>query len=128
MNMMLKIGLIAVAAVFIALPLRKDKGEFTLLIGLVASIMIFLYVLDKLQIIADFLSGLMDRLPIENSYLAALFKMLGIIYIADFTSNICREAGFGSIGNQIEIFAKLSIVALSIPVLVYLVDVVEGFL
>lgn len=125
---MLKIGLIAVAAVFIALPLRKDKGEFTLLIGLVASIMIFLYVLDKLQIIADFLSGLMDRLPIENSYLAALFKMLGIIYIADFTSNICREAGFGSIGNQIEIFAKLSIVALSIPVLVYLVDVVEGFL
>ncbi len=128
MNMMLKIGLIAVAAVFIALPLRKDKGEFTLLIGLVASIMIFLYALDKLQIIADFLSGLMDRLPIENSYLAALFKMLGIIYIADFTSNICREAGFGSIGNQIEIFAKLSIVALSIPVLVYLVDVVEGFL
>lgn len=125
---MLKIGLIAVAAVFIALPLRKDKGEFTLLIGLVASIMIFLYALDKLQIIADFLSGLMDRLPIENSYLAALFKMLGIIYIADFTSNICREAGFGSIGNQIEIFAKLSIVALSIPVLVYLVDVVEGFL
>lgn len=128
MNMMLKIGLIAVAAVFIALPLRKDKGEFTLLIGLVASIMIFLYALDKLQMIADFLSGLMDRLPIENSYLAALFKMLGIIYIADFTSNICREAGFGSIGNQIEIFAKLSIVALSIPVLVYLVDVVEGFL
>lgn len=125
---MLKIGLIAVAAVFIALPLRKDKGEFTLLIGLVASIMIFLYALDKLQMIADFLSGLMDRLPIENSYLAALFKMLGIIYIADFTSNICREAGFGSIGNQIEIFAKLSIVALSIPVLVYLVDVVEGFL
>lgn len=128
MNMMLKIGLIAVAAVFIALPLRKDKGDFTLLIGLVASIMIFLYALDKLQMIADFLSGLMDRLPIENSYLAALFKMLGIIYIADFTSNICREAGFGSIGNQIEIFAKLSIVALSIPVLVYLVDVVEGFL
>lgn len=128
MNMMLKIGLIAVAAVFIALPLRKDKGEFTLLIGLVASIMIFLYALDKLQMIADFLSDLMDRLPIENSYLAALFKMLGIIYIADFTSNICREAGFGSIGNQIEIFAKLSIVALSIPVLVYLVDVVEGFL
>ncbi len=128
MSMMLKIGLVAVAAVFIALPLRKDKGEFTLLIGLVASILIFLYALDKLQMIADFLSGLMDRLPIENSYLAALFKMLGIIYIADFTSNICREAGFGSIGNQIEISAKLSIVALSIPVLVYLVDVVEGFL
>lgn len=128
MSMMLKIGLVAVAAVFIALPLRRDKGEFTLLIGLVASILIFLYALDKLQMIADFLSGLMDRLPIENSYLTALFKMLGIIYIADFTSSICREAGFGSIGNQIEIFAKLSIVALSIPVLVYLVDVVEGFL
>lgn len=128
MSLMMKIGLTAMAAVFIALPLRKDKGEFTLLIGLVASVLIFLYALDKLQVIVDFLSALMDKLPIDNGYLAALFKMLGIIYIADFTSNICREAGFASIGNQVEIFAKLSIVALSIPVLVYLVNILESFL
>lgn len=128
MSLMMKIGLTAMAAVFIALPLRKDKGEFTLLIGLVASVLIFLYALDKLQVIVDFLSALMDKLPVDNGYLAALFKMLGIIYIADFTSNICREAGFASIGNQVEIFAKLSIVALSIPVLVYLVNILESFL
>lgn len=128
MSMMLKIGLVAVAAVFVALPLRKDKGEFTLLIGLVASALIFFHALGKLQVIADFLSALMDKLPIENTYLAALFKMLGIIYIADFASAICKEAGFGSIGNQMEIFAKLSIVALSIPELVYLVNMLESFL
>lgn len=128
MSLMMKIGLTAMAVVFIALPLRKDKGEFTLLIGLVASVLIFLYALDKLQVIVDFLSALMDKLPVDNGYLAALFKMLGIIYIADFTSNICREAGFASIGNQVEIFAKLSIVALSIPVLVYLVNILESFL
>lgn len=128
MSLMMKIGLTVMAVVFIALPLRKDKGEFTLLIGLVASVLIFLYALDKLQVIVDFLSTLMDKLPVDNGYLAALFKMLGIIYIADFTSNICREAGFASIGNQVEIFAKLSIVALSIPVLVYLVNILESFL
>lgn len=126
--MMLKIGLIAVASVFLALPLKKDRGEFVLLIAVVVSVLIFTHALEKLQMIADFLSALMDKLPIENTYLLALFKMLGIIYIADFASAICKESGFASIANEMEIFAKLSIVALSIPELVYLVNILESFL
>lgn len=31
--------------------------------------------------------------------------------------NICKDAGYAAVGNQIELFAKLSILVLSIPVL-----------
>lgn len=127
MNVMIKIGLIGIAAVFLALPLKKEKGEFTLLIVIAAAALIFLYSIARIQVVADFLSEMAASLPIEKTYLQVLLKMLGITYIADFASSICREAGYGSIGEQMEIFAKLSIITLSIPVLMYMVDVIKSF-
>ena len=126
--MMVKIGLIGIAAIFLAAPLRKDKGEFSMLIVLVAGMLVFVYALARMQTILTFLKELIDRLPIDEAYLTPLFKMLGITYVADFAANFSRESGYSSLAGQMELFAKLSIIALSIPELMYLVDVLEIFL
>lgn len=126
--MMVKIGLIGIAAIFLAAPLRKDKGEFSMLIVLVAGMLVFVYALARMQTILTFLKELIDRLPIDEAYLTPLFKMLGITYVADFSANFSRESGYSSLAGQMELFAKLSIIALSIPELMYLVDVLENFL
>ena len=106
---MIKIGMIGIAAVFLALLLKKEKGELALLVGIVASV----------------LRELMDTLPVDPALLKALLKMLGITYVADFSASVCREAGYGSVAGQIELFAKLSIVALSIPELGVLLRLIE---
>ena len=49
-------------------------------------------------------------------------------YIAEFASGICKDAGYGSLGTQIEIFAKLSILAVSMPILLALLETVKQFL
>lgn len=126
--MMVKIGLIGIAAIFLAVPLRKEKGEFSMLIVLVAGMLVFVYALARMQTILTFLKELIDRLPIDEAYLTPLFKMLGITYVADFATNFSRESGYSSLAGQMELFAKLSIIALSIPELMYLVDVLENFL
>ncbi|MEE0597028.1 MAG: stage III sporulation AC/AD family protein [Agathobacter sp.] len=126
--MMVKIGLIGIAAIFLAAPLRKEKGEFSMLIVLVAGMLVFVYALARMQTILTFLKELIDRLPIDEAYLTPLFKMLGITYVADFAANFSRESGYSSLAGQMELFAKLSIIALSIPELMYLVDVLENFL
>ena len=38
---MIKIGMIGIAAVFLALLLKKEKGELALLVGIAASVLIF---------------------------------------------------------------------------------------
>ena len=126
--MMVKIGLIGIAAISLAAPLRKDKGEFSMLIVLVAGMLVFVYALARMQTVLTFLKELIDRLPIDEAYLTPLFKMLGITYVADFAANFSRESGYSSLAGQMELFAKLSIIALSIPELMYLVDVLENFL
>lgn len=125
---MMKIGLIGIVAIFLTMPLKKEKGEFALLVILVSSLIIFIYAMAKMQTVVDFLRQLVERLPIDSTYLMPLLKMLGVMYVADFASSVCREAGYSSVASQMELFAKLSIIALSIPELTYLVDVLEKFL
>ena len=60
-------------------------------------------------------------------YYVQLLKMLGIAYVAEFASSICKDAGHNSISGMIELFAKMSIVALSIPGLLFLVETLEQF-
>ena len=54
--------------------------------------------------------------------------MLGVAYVAEFAASICKDAGQQSIAGMIELFAKLSIVTLSIPGLLFLVETLEMFL
>ena len=57
-----------------------------------------------------------------------LLKMIGITYIGQFSSGICRDAGYSSTGAQIELFCRLSVMVLSMPVLLALLDTIQGFL
>lgn len=125
---MWKIGLIGIAAAFFSIPLKREKPEFAVLIGITAGILIFGYIVVCLNEIAAFVKTVMDGLAIESSYLYQILKMLGITYVAEFASNICRDAGNQTIAGQIEIFAKLAIVSLSIPGLYLFLQVLERFL
>ncbi len=64
----------------------------------------------------------------DTAYVGTLLKMLGITYIADFSSNICKDAGYQAIAGQIEVFGKLAVLVLSMPILLALLDTIEGFL
>ena len=54
--------------------------------------------------------------------------MIGITYIAEFSAGICKDAGYGALGTQIEIFGKLSILAVSMPILLALLETLKVFL
>ena len=84
--------------------------------------------IGKLEYLFDSVSQLQEYLPISTSYLTTLLKMIGITYIGQFTSGICKDAGYGSIGNQIEVFSKLYIMVISMPVLLAVMETIHGFL
>jgi stage III sporulation protein AD len=64
----------------------------------------------------------------QKDYFRILLKIIGITYISDFASNICRDAGNSAIAGQIEIFGKISILAISSPIILALLETVYGLL
>ena len=123
----MKIGMIGIAGVFLSILLKEVKPAFSILISISACIIIFFFLTEKLWYLADTFQSLGEYLTIQSSYLKSLLKILGITYLADFAANICKDAGYRAVAGQIEIFGKLSILALSTPILAAILETVQKF-
>ena len=114
---MLQIGILGVAGVLLALQFKSGKSEYGIYISIVLGLLIK-DVLNEINGVAG--SG--------NDYWKTLWKILGITYAAEFSSAICKDAGYQTIALQIEVFAKITILVLSLPVLSALLQTIRGFL
>ena len=123
-----KIGMMGIAGVLLAILLKKEKSEYGLLISMLVCMMIFFFFIHKIEVILAFVEHLEAMISIDSSYIALILKMIGIAYVAGFTVDICKDAGYGAIGNQVEMFAKLSILAVSLPVLLTFLEVIGNIL
>ena len=128
MSNIFKIGIIGIVAAILATFLKKERAELSTMIGIVTGIVIFFYILSQLSVVTEFLSSILTKINIEEAYYFQLIKMLGVAYVAEFAASICKDAGHQSIAGMIELFAKLSIVTLSIPGLLFLVETLEAFI
>ena len=121
-------SVLGLSAVLLAVQLKGKGGEYGIYIVMAAGLLLFFYGAGKLRIILDTARRIEEYIRLNHVYLTTLLKMAGITYIAEFASGICRDAGYGAMGTQIEIFARLSILALSMPVLLALLEKLEDFL
>ena len=124
----IKVGILGVAAVLLAIPLRKDKQEYSMFISMAVCICIFLYIITKVEIVLEFIQKLEGLVAIDTAYIGLVIKMVGITYAAEFAVNVCKDAGFGAIAGQIETFAKMSILVVSLPVLLALIDTIGSLM
>ena len=85
---------------------------------------IFAFALERLDTTIEFFKGLLSKLPVEPAFFVTMVKMLGIAYIAEFSSSICKDCGHSAIASQIELFAKGAIVVMSIPVMSCLIELI----
>ena len=128
MRYIFKIGIIGIVAAILAAFLKKERAELATMLGIVTGIGIFFYILSQLSVVNEFLANILTKIDLEATYYYQLIKMLGVAYVAEFAASICKDAGQQSIAGMIELFAKLSIVTLSIPGLLFLVETLEMFL
>ena len=125
---MMQIGILGVAGALLAIQQKQVKSEFAVYICVAIGILIFMSLAGHLRTIIDTVKELTKTINIEHGYITILLKMLGITYVAEFSSGICKDAGFQTIASQIEIFSKISILVLSMPILVALIQTIQGFL
>ena len=113
------IAVVGITAVLLAVALKGMKGEYGTYLVMAAGFFIFFYGVGKL---------VQSYIRINSVYLSTLIKMIGITYVAEFAAGICKDAGYGAVGTQIEIFGKLSVLAVSMPILLALIETLQVFL
>jgi stage III sporulation protein AD len=124
----IKISLIGVGGVMLGFLLKGTRPEYASFITMGIGLLILGLAVGKLEYLFASLEKLRQSIPVEGSYLTALVKMIGITYIGQFSSGICKDAGYQATGAQIELFCKLSVMVLGMPVLLALLDTIQEFL
>ena len=127
MTEMIKVGLLGIVGVLIAVQFKSQKPEYGTFIGLAIGILIFCYVLKELQVVMGQFDLVRKYLGSGEGYLAILLKVIGITYICEFSSSICKDAGYGTVAQQIEILGKLSVMFAGIPILFAVIEQMQTF-
>ena len=113
----IQIAAAGVMGTLLALQFKSGKSEYGIYIVIAVSLILCYGMKDRLMIIEEAIQTITSLVTVNASYMQILLKLIGITYIAEFATGICKDAGYGTIASQIEIFSKLTILAFSMPIL-----------
>lgn len=125
---MIKVALLGLVAILMAVLFKKGKEEFSIYISIAACFLILLWGIGKLQVILDAIDQLQGYINLNKSYVGILIKIIGITYITEISSSLCKDSGYQAISDQIEIVGKLTILAISMPIILSILETVNRFL
>lgn len=123
-----QIALLGVVGTLLAIQFKGGKTEYGIYICAGISLLIFFSVIGRISVVAERLQEITAYIDLAPVYIEMLLKMLGITFVAEFSSALCRDAGYQTIAQQIEVFAKLAVLVLGLPVVFSLLEMIKDFL
>ena len=90
-------------------------------------LLIFWYTVQNLGFFMEEMNILQTIIKQDNGFLVILMKVVGITYICEFCAGICKDAGYGAVGGQIEIFGKVMVLLTGLPILLSVIQTIQNF-
>ncbi len=119
-----QISVIGIIGMVLSLILKKEIPSISILISVIVGIIIFIGILPKIETVVQMLYKIISKSDINIEYIDVVLKIIGIAYISQFASQICLDAGEGSIASKIELAGKVIIMVMSAPILMGLVEMI----
>lgn len=125
---MIQVGIIGAAAALFAVLFKNGKSEYGICMSVAVGLFLSGCILERLGIFIRTIEQIRSFIQIDAGYLSVMLKMTGVAYLAEFSSSICKDAGQQALASQIEIFSRLTILSLGMPVLLALLETIREFL
>ena len=128
MELLLKISAGAVAAALCAVMLRRDAGEFAVLVMLAAGAWVLAMSAQALIDVVSALSRLARVAQLENELVQPVIKVVGLSVITRVAGETCRAAGEGGIAAFVEVAGTFLALAASVPLVIGVVELLAEML
>jgi len=116
------VSVFCVIAALLCLILRQYKPEYSLLLSLACSAAVIAYALTSLSSVTESISSIIEDSLIPTELTEVLFKCTGVCILSELASQTCRDAGEGAIASKIELAGKLTLIILSMPLFLKLLE------
>lgn len=119
---MLKTALLGIVTIMIAMAMKQGRAEFATFVSFTGSILIAWIAVRLLEGITGSFVRLEKLLSVDMEYITLLLKMMGVTYLSEFSSSLCRDAGYSAVAGQIELVGKLTILTIGMPIILTLLE------
>jgi stage III sporulation protein AD len=116
-----KIIFIAVITVILGITISNFNKEFKVYITIIFGILVMYMLFTELKEYIQEFVNIFTKYNIKTEYFTTILKIVGIAYICDFISLLCKDLSYESVGKKVEMAGKLII-------LIYSIDVIRLFL
>lgn len=120
-------GICVVASVLCSLFGNFSK-EYAVYIKLAAGAAVLSIVIIYISPVTETIYALYEKAGADEQYLTILFKALGICYISQFASDICKDCGENTLAVQAELAGKIALMLLSLPLFGTLSEIITNLL
>lgn len=118
----------AVMSALLAVYLKNVRSEYGLFIAIAICILAMGFGLSKLKYFVDMIETIRSYIGLDGVYIEIILKIIGISYIAEFASDVCKDCGYSSMSNQIQVVGKLTVLCISMPIVLSLLETINGLL
>lgn len=104
---MVKVALLGIIAIITAILFKKGKEEFSFYISIGACVIILLMGISNLEVILDAIDKLKRYINIDQNYVDILIKIVGITYVTEFASALCKDLDTKQLQGRLSWWASL---------------------
>ncbi len=119
---------IAVIASASAIFLKQYKPEYAFGVTLISGIIILTFSILKFSDISDRLSDFISMAKIDTEHYKIIFKCFGICILTKIASETCKDFGQESISSKVDLFGKLSILVVALPLFYEILSVIYSIM
>ena len=112
-----KIAAVGIIAAILTVMIRRTNPETALQLSIAAGVMIVLMAASELAEAVGFIEELRGELGEAYDALGDVVKIIGVAYIAEFSTSALRDAGEGAIASKVELAGKLIIAVMTLPLI-----------
>ena len=114
--MSIKLCFFAVLCVVISSILKQIRPDFLPFLRIGTSVVVCVVIVGVLNPLLTYINSLFESTGLSE-WGGAILKALGVAFIVQICSDICRDCGESSAASGVELVGKLEIVLLCLPML-----------
>ena len=118
----LAIGLVGA---FFAVFLKQYKPEYALAVTVITAVYITVSAIGWVIPVISEIRGILDNANVSYSSLTTLIKAIGICYVTQLASDVCKDSGQVSVASKIELVGRIALCVSAIPLYRDVLSLVE---